>query len=78
MKGPWYIGYLTDGYFGSIFLWGIIIKGFYLPPDAQTLVGFIQVTKLRRRKKELERKTNIIIQLIGRQYGRTYLHNPFS
>ncbi|CAF3585182.1 unnamed protein product, partial [Rotaria sordida] len=41
--GPWYIGYLTDGYFGAAFLWGTIIKGMYLPPDMQTYMGTIQL-----------------------------------
>jgi hypothetical protein len=44
-KGPWYIGYLTDGYFGAVFLWGTIIRGVYLPPDMQTFMGTIQVIK---------------------------------
>ena len=41
--GPWYIGYLTDGYFGVVFLWGLIIRGTYLPPDMQTFMGTIQL-----------------------------------
>ncbi|CAF0820817.1 unnamed protein product [Rotaria sordida] len=41
--GPWYIGYLTDGYFGAAFLWGTIIRGTYLPPDMQTYMGTIQL-----------------------------------
>ncbi|CAF3466928.1 unnamed protein product [Rotaria sp. Silwood1] len=41
--GPWYIGYITDGYFGAVFLWGTIIRGIYLPPDMQTYMGAIQL-----------------------------------
>jgi len=41
--GPWYFGYLTDGYFGVVFLWGMIIRGIYLPPDMQTYMGTIQL-----------------------------------
>ena len=37
--GPWCIGYLTDGKFGAIFLWGTVIGGSYLLPDAQFLLG---------------------------------------
>ncbi|CAF3498337.1 unnamed protein product, partial [Rotaria sp. Silwood2] len=39
---PWYIGYITDGYFRAIFLWGIIMRGMYLPPDIQSYVETIQ------------------------------------
>ncbi|CAF4268771.1 unnamed protein product [Rotaria socialis] len=41
--GPWYIGYLTDGHIGAVFLWGTIMRGMYLPPDMQTFMGTIQL-----------------------------------
>ncbi|CAF4578717.1 unnamed protein product [Rotaria sp. Silwood2] len=41
--GPWYIGYLTNGYIGAIFLGGTIIRGIYLPPDMQLYVGSVQL-----------------------------------
>ncbi|CAF3963454.1 unnamed protein product, partial [Rotaria sp. Silwood2] len=40
--GPWYIGYLSDDYFGAIFLWGVIVRGIHLPSDIQSYVGIIQ------------------------------------
>jgi hypothetical protein len=51
--GPWYFGYLTDGYFGAVFLWGMIIRGIYLPPDMQTYMGTIQVINQSEIKKNL-------------------------
>ncbi|CAF0776147.1 unnamed protein product [Adineta steineri] len=41
--GPWYFGYLTEGYIGAVFLWGTVIRGTYLPPDMQTFMGAIQL-----------------------------------
>lgn len=41
--GPWYFGYLTEGHFGVVFLWGTFIKRVYLPPDTQTHVGTFQL-----------------------------------
>lgn len=46
-SGPWYFGYLTDGHFGAVFLWGTIIRGIYLPPDMQTFMGTIQVKSFK-------------------------------
>lgn len=43
LVGPWCIGYLTDGKFGALFLWGTVIGGSYLLPDAQFLLGVVQV-----------------------------------
>jgi len=34
---------MTDGYFGAVFLWGMVVRGIYLPPDMQTFMGTIQV-----------------------------------
>ena len=45
--GPWYVGFLTQDHFGAVFLWGTVIRGTYLPPDMQTFMGTIQVTKIR-------------------------------
>jgi hypothetical protein len=42
-KGPWYIGYLTEDYFGVVFLWGIFVRGGYLQPDSQLFFGTFQV-----------------------------------
>ncbi|CAF0907568.1 unnamed protein product [Didymodactylos carnosus] len=39
--GPWYIGYLTQGYFGAVFCWGTVIHGIYLRPDMQLYTGTI-------------------------------------
>ncbi len=50
--GPWYIGYITKGYFGVIFLWGTLIQGVYLPPDFQVFLGTFQVIQIRTRKKK--------------------------
>ncbi|CAF3242403.1 unnamed protein product [Rotaria socialis] len=41
--GPWYIGYLTKGNFGAVFLWGTLIQGVYLPPDLQIFGGTFQL-----------------------------------
>lgn len=46
LLGPWYIGYLTDGYMGVVFIWGMILRGIYLPPDMQIYVATFQVIKL--------------------------------
>ncbi len=48
-KVPWYIGYLTDGYFGVVGIWGTFIRKNYLRPDSQMLMGTIQVTKIIRK-----------------------------
>ncbi len=48
--GPWYFGYLTEGYFGAVFLWGTVVRGIYLPPDMQTYMGTIQVIHNRDRQ----------------------------
>ncbi|CAF3775166.1 unnamed protein product [Rotaria magnacalcarata] len=42
-SGPWYIGYLTQGHFGAVFLWGTLIQGVYLPPDLQIFGGTFQL-----------------------------------
>ena len=35
LRGPLYLGYLTEDQFGAVFLWGTVINGIYLLPDMQ-------------------------------------------
>ncbi|CAF1094303.1 unnamed protein product [Adineta ricciae] len=70
--GPWYIGYLTQDHIGAVFLWGILIKRTYLPPDIQVLSGNFQLyfivfpythclsSLCYYRYKQLESSTNLI------------------
>ncbi|XP_050347004.1 transmembrane protein 62-like [Nymphalis io] len=41
--GPWVIGELIDGYIGTIFAWGILIKGTYLPEPFTYTYGSVQL-----------------------------------
>lgn len=41
--GPWVIGELIDGYIGTIFAWGILIKGTYLPEPFTYSYGSVQL-----------------------------------
>jgi hypothetical protein len=50
------MGYLTEGYFGVIFLWGIFIRGGYLQTDSQVFVGTFQVIQ---NKKSCLQKMNL-------------------
>jgi hypothetical protein len=51
------MGYLTEGYFGVIFLWGIFIRGGYLQTDSQVFVGTFQV--IQTRNLVFKKKTNL-------------------
>ncbi|CAH4029319.1 unnamed protein product [Pieris brassicae] len=41
--GPWAIGELIDGYIGTIFAWGIVIKGTFLPEPFTYMYGSVQL-----------------------------------
>ncbi|XP_034827152.1 transmembrane protein 62-like [Maniola hyperantus] len=41
--GPWAIGELIEGYIGTIFAWGILIKGSYLPEPLTYMYGSVQL-----------------------------------
>lgn len=41
--GPWLVGELVDGYIGTIFAWGILIKGSYLPEPFTYMYGSVQL-----------------------------------
>ncbi|CAK1540627.1 unnamed protein product [Leptosia nina] len=41
--GPWAIGELIDGYIGTIFAWGIVIKGTFLPEPFTYMYGSVQM-----------------------------------
>lgn len=41
--GPWAIGQLIDGYTGTVFAWGIIIKGAFLPEPFTYMYGSVQL-----------------------------------
>lgn len=41
--GPWSVGELVDGYIGTIFAWGILIKGSYLPEPFTYMYGSVQL-----------------------------------
>lgn len=41
--GPWAIGELIDGHIGTVFAWGIIIKGTYIPESFTYMYGSVQL-----------------------------------
>ncbi|KAJ2950121.1 hypothetical protein O0L34_g11468 [Tuta absoluta] len=41
--GPWAIGQLIDGYIGTIFAWGILIQGTFIPEPFTYMYGSVQL-----------------------------------
>lgn len=43
LLGPWMVGEVIDGHTGWVFMWGIFVKGVFLPGTLSYLYGFVQL-----------------------------------
>lgn len=43
LVGPWTVGEIIDGHWGWVFMWGIFVKGAFMPGTLSYLYGFFQL-----------------------------------